>query len=793
MNWFFLKSSLRSLTKNKGYSFINIGGLTLGIVVIMLIGMWIHDELSYNKYHDNYQSIVKVMRLNKSDNGEIFTGSWLTTGTGTLLKSEYSNYFKKVAMVPRIENRVIEAGEKRLSENGYFMQAEGTEIFSLKMKFGSRDGLTDMNSILLSASLAKKLFGDINPVNQDVKMDAKWNLKVTGVYEDLPSNSEFNEASYFAPLDRYLAGRSNLNVWNNYNMTIYAQLNPNADPGKLSSIIEDAILPHINNKCKLFLHPMNRWHLFSRFENGKNAMSEQLKFVLIYGIIGFFVLLLACINFMNLTTARSDKYTKEIGIRKTLGAARYLMMRKFLSESLLLVLLSFILSFCLIILVLPWFNQLAGKELNVLWGNLWFWFSCLTFILITALLSGSYPAFYLSSFKPAKALKGNKQARNQTAKPRKFLVVFQFAISIILIIGTLTVNRQIQHAKNRPVGYTRKGLITLRPRSPEYSKKFHVLKNELKKNNAVYEVAAGNYPVTNNRGSNPFFEWKGKPSGVDPSFNTIKVSNEYGKTVGWELLSGRDFSKELKSDLSGVVINESAQKLMQLNNPVGETLKWSPPHFKEPRFYTILGVVKDMVKSSPYESTAPSIIFLSEKKLTWLFIRINPAVSAGKALSKIEKTFNKIIPSAPFDYQFADDEYNIKFREEEQVANLASVFAVLAIIISCLGLFGLATFLAERRIKEIGIRKVNGAKISEILSMLNKDFIKWVAIAFVVACPIAYYAMNKWLENFAYKTTLSWWIFALAGVLALGIALLTVSWQSWRAATRNPVEALRYE
>jgi len=784
----FLNTISRTLLKNKRDSLISIGGLAIGIAAVMLIGLWINSELSFNKCHKNYNTIARVM-TNEDSNGQIFTNNVQAIGLGALLKTSYGNYFEKMAIVrSQIENRVVANGEKKFTENGYFMQPDGPEMFSLDMINGSIDGLKDMNSILLSESLAKKLFGNENPVNQIVKMDARWDLKVTGVYKDLPSNSEFWEASYFAPLDRYIAGWLTPESWDTYNMKIYVQVHPGTDFEKVSNSIKDIIkLRATDSKSKVFLLPMSKWHLYSQFENGANVTSEQLKYVLMFGVIGFFVLLLACINFMNYYTARSEKYAKEIGIRKTIGAKRFELVRKFLGQSSVVMVFAFILAIIIVNLVIPFFSQLTGSELHLPWNNLYFWLICLGFIVFTSLMAGSYPAFYLSSFKPIEAINVKRHSSEFISLPRKILVIFQFVVTISLIIGTIMVNKQVQFAKDRPVGYTREGLLSLRPGTPDFVEKFGLLREELLKTGVVDEAAASNFSVTNTIGNSNGIYWTGKDPEFDPTFNIVNASFEYGKTIGLQIIEGRDFSRKLHSDLSGVVINQSALKLFGFKKPIGETI------MKDGRNYTILGVIKDIIKGSPFENAKASLVFLTEDEFKWLYIRINPNLSDNVALQRIESAFNKIIPSAPFDYKFVVQEYNVKFKEKERIGKMAVLLTFLAIIISCLGLFGLVTFLTEKRSKEIGIRKINGAKVSEIMAMLNMEFIKWVVISFVIACPIAYYIMNKWLDNFAYKTELSWWIFALAGLLAFVVALLTVSWQSWRAASMNPVESLRYE
>jgi putative ABC transport system permease protein len=697
----------------------------------------------------------------------------------------------------RVEDRVVAFGEKKFSQSGYFMQAEGAEMLTLRMIHGARQGLNDMKSIMLSASLAKKLFGEADPLNQVVTMDAKWDLKVTGVYEDLPKNSEFSEATYFAPLDLYLNGWATLDAWDNYHMYIYVQLHPGRDFDKISAIIKDSMLSHLDaekaaSKPEIFLHPMRKWHLHSQFENGTSVTSERMKFVWFYGTIGVFVLLLACINFMNLSTARSEKRAKEVGIRKSIGSQRRQLIHQFFGESLLVAVFSFAASLLIACLALPWFNNIADKNISMPWTNYRFWLAGITFTILTGLLAGSYPALYLSSFNPVKVLKGTFKAGRFATLPRRILVVVQFTVSISLIIGTAIVYRQIQFAKNRPVGYSRERLLSLRPRSPEYHGKYQILRNELKKTGVVEEVAEANYSVTSTSGWNGGFDWRGKAAGFNPSFNTIRVTHEYGSVIGWQFVAGRDFSRVFPDDLSAIVINESALKLMGLEDPVGEVVTWQPKGL-EAQTFRIVGVVKDMVKGSPFEPTDPSIIFLSEKDLEWLYIRISPQVSAHEALPKITRVFGDLIPSAPFDYRFADEEYDAKFRAEERVGRLAGILSFLAILISCSGLFGLSSFVTEQRSKEVSIRKVLGASVPGLWRLLSKEFVVLVIISCAIAIPVSWSFMMKWLQQYNYRATVSWHVFALAGAGALLITLITVSFQAIKAATANPVNRLRSE
>jgi putative ABC transport system permease protein len=792
----YFKIGWRNLLKNKGYSLINIGGLAMGMAVATLIGFWIQDELSFNRYHQNYDTIGKIYRLNNFEEG-IEASTPQMVALGPLLRTEYSTQFKNVVMVrQRLEERVLSLGEDKLTQGGYFMEPAGVQMFSLKMLRGdSRNALKDMKSIILSASLASKLFGKNDVVNKIISMDGATDLTVTGVYEDLPKNSEFYGTMFFAPLDLYQGGPNRLNVWDNYNMTIYVQLHNKDAFNDASEIIKDALLSHVDKetadtKPRLFIHPMAQWHLNSEFKEGIPVVSKQMKLVWSFGLLGGFVLILACINFMNLSTARSATRAREVGIRKSIGSLRSQLIQQFFGESLLVALLSFIAAVLIVRLSLPLFNEVSDKNMEIPWTNLRFWIMGFSFAITTGLIAGVYPALYLSSFNPVKVLKGTFKAGRYASVPRSFLVTLQFTVSICLIIGTIVIYQQIQFAKNRPVGYTRSGLLSFHPRSPEFKGRYQLLRNELKKTGIVEEMAESNYAITSTLGWNGGFSWRDRK--YEPSFNTIFVTHEYGKTIGWEFIQGRDFSREIASDLSGIVINESALKILGLENPIGESLAWRPGG-TDRGTYKILGVVKDMVKGSPFEPTDPSIIFLTEDDLRNLYIRINPNVSAHQALPEIQKVFKAIVPSAPFDYTFADDDYAAKFRAEERIGTLAAVFTALAILISCLGLFGLASFVAEQRTKEIGIRKVLGASVLKVWQMLSRDFIGLVIIASVIAVPIAFYFMNAWLAGYVYRITISGWILLLSCVAAISITIVTVSFQAIKAGMMNPVKSLRAE
>jgi putative ABC transport system permease protein len=795
----YFKIAFRNLLKKKASSFINIGGLAIGMAVAMLIGLWIYDELSFNKYHKNYDRIAEV-KANAAYDGTIYTIDSHPMPLGTEMRSAYGGDFKYVVMSTQTEQHILSSGDKKFSVDGNYMQPEGPDLLSLKMLEGSRFGLNELNSILIASSVAKKLFAGADPLDKVIMVDNKFSVKVSGVYEDLPDNTDFKNVSFIAPFDFYLScydwAQKKYSDWNNICIIIYTQLNQDVDVDQASAHIKNILASHASGdlakrKPALFLQPMSQWHLYSKFQNGVNVTSDQLQALWFYGIIGAFVLLLACINFMNLSTARSERRAKEVGIRKAIGSVRVQLIGQFLSESLVVAGFAFILAIILVQMGLPWFNQVAAKKIAIPWTNPLFWTAGILFTFFTGILAGSYPALYLSSFKPVKVLKGTFRVGRLAAIPRKTLVIVQFTVSIILIIGTIVVYRQIRFAKNRPVGYTAESLLQVHMNSLEFQDNFDVFGNELKNAGVVSKVAASASPVTSIWSTNRGFTWERKENTKETEFSTISVSTDYGKTIGWQFVEGRDFSRELASDSTGFVINEASAKLMGMQKPVGEMIEWDQVENKR---FRILGVVKDMVMESPFKSASPTIFFIYQRDgANYMFLKLNPGISAGNALAKIGTIFKKVNPASSFEYSFVSDEFNRKFSVEERIAGLAGVFAGLAIIISCLGLFGLASFVAEQRTKEIGVRKILGASVFTLWRQLSKEFVILVLISLFIAVPTAYYFMHNWLQNYQYRTEIAWWIFAAAGSGALVITLLTVSFQSIKTALMNPVRSLRSE
>ncbi|MFZ1524430.1 MAG: FtsX-like permease family protein, partial [Saprospiraceae bacterium] len=589
--------------------------------------------------------------------------------------------------------------------------------------------------------------------------------------------------------------RNSADLWDNNSWQCFVQLGDKATLDQTNGKIKDVILNKIPKEMstlqpKLFIHPMSKWRLYSGVKDGKYE-GGIITFVWLFGIIGLFVLLLACINFMNLSTARSEKRAKEVGIRKSVGSFKGQLVSQFLSESLLTVTIAFIISILMVLLSISWFNDLASKQITLPYTNVNYWLISLTFIIVTGLLAGSYPALYLSSFDPVSVLKGTFRVGRFASIPRKVLVVLQFTVSVTLVIGTIIVYRQILFAKDREVGYDRNGLLYVMINTPDLEKaNYKTLRNDLLSTGVVEEVSKSSSPVTNAWSNTVGYDWEGKESNTKPLFSNIATSLNYGKTVGLQIVEGRDFSSEFKTDTAGLLINEAAAKVIGFKDPVGKFIISNNNNNSKMQ---IIGVVKNMIMESPFNPVRPAIFFLDPSWAGVYNIKLKTTVAASSALDKLSAVFKKYNPGSPFDYKFVDEEYNEKFATENRIGKLASFFALLAILISCLGLFGLASFVAEQRTKEIGVRKILGASVTNLWQLLSKDFIILVLIASFIAIPISYYYLNVWLQKYEYRTEISWWIFVVAIIGALTITLLTVSFQAIKAALMNPVKSLRSE
>ncbi|WP_207515162.1 ABC transporter permease [Longitalea luteola] len=789
----YFKIAWRNLFKSKTSSFINISGLAVGLTVTILIALWIKDEVSYDTYHKNYDRITQVMQH------QLFNGKWQTQVAnpavmGPEIRRLYGNDFKYVVQSSWNTLMGLACGDKIFGKQGRYMEPEATDMLSLKILKGSKNGLKDMNSIMLSQSVANAIFGDADPIGRLLRLENKTNVKVTGVYENLPDNTSFRDMEFILPWQLYLSMNPWIekmeNPWGSNFTQTYAQVADHVNIEKVSAKIRNVKLNNLDEHGKrykpvVFLHPMSKWHLYGDFKEGVNV-GGRIETVWLFGIIGIFVLLLACINFMNLSTARSEKRAKEVGIRKTVGSARTQLIAQFFSESVLTALIAFMISILLAALLMPFFNSVAEKKMVIPWNDPLFWFAGLGLSVLTGLLAGLYPALFLSSFQPVKVLKGTFRAGRYASLPRKVLVVAQFTISIILIIGTIVVYKQINLGMNRPIGYNRDGLITHRV-SEELHKHFEAIRNDLKNAGVIVEMTESGSPTTGVWNTNGGFDWPGKDPNLGVDFPNNAVTHEYGKTVGWKIKQGRDFSRAFATDTSAFILNESAVAFIGLKDPVGKVIRW------EDKPFTVIGVVEDMLVESPYKPVRAALFHISPEQQNLFIMRINPNRSAKDALSAIEAVLKKHDPSSPFKADFTDEEFAKKFGNEKRIGTLATSFAMLAIFISCLGLFGLTSFMAEQRVKEIGIRNVLGASILNIWQLLTKDFILLVILSCLIAIPLALYYMSTWLQKYDFRTNLSWWVFAVAAIGALIITMITVSFQAIKAALANPVKSLRTE
>ena len=786
-----LTTAWRNFRKNKLYTGINLLGLTAGMVVAILIGLWIWDELTWDQYHARYDHLAQVMDVQVVD-GRVNTGDANAIPLAAELRRLFPDDIKRVALFYPLFTHTLTVGDKKLPAPGSWVQADLPEMLTLPMLKGRRDALRDPSSVLLTRSMAVSLFGDADPMGKIIKLDNMATVKVGGVYEDLPENSSFHDARLLLSWDKALTVmdwfKGVQQDWGIRYWRIYVELSEHADLAAVNRRIGDLMGAHVNDpREKIFLQPMKEWHLYSQFENGKVA-GGRISIVRMVGIIGGFVLLLACINFMNLSTARSERRAKEVGIRKAIGSLRGQLIRLFLGESIMVAFMALLMAVVLARVLIPFFNGMTEKRLVMPVWNVGFWVSMVLFTVVTGLVAGSYPAFYLSSFRPVRVLKGDVRAGRGASLPRKLLVVVQFVVSVSLVISTLMVRRQIQYARDRPVGYQRGGLISITMNSGDiYDVPYNTLRDELRRTGMVVDMTKSSDPVTAAPSTATDIFWTGKDPAAKPEVGVVNVTYDYGSTMGWRIVEGRDLSRSFASDTGALVLNRAAVKLMGLRRPVGEQIRMGD------KMHAVVGVVEDMVMASPYMPVMPTIFVLDYRTmgLNAMAVRLAQGVPVHKAIAATEAVFKRMAPGGAFEYKFMDEEYDRKFSDEVRVSRIVTVFALLAIFISCLGLFGLASFVAEQRTKEIGIRKVLGAPVFSIWTLLTKEFLALVLLASLVAAPLAWWFLHGWLQQYVYRAAMSGWIFVAAALGAVMITLLTVGYQAVKAAMANPVRSLR--
>ncbi|GAB4404775.1 MAG: ABC transporter permease [Microscillaceae bacterium] len=781
----YLKITLRNLWRNKSFSFINIFGLAVGLATAMLIWLWIQDELTFDNFY------AKKDRLYMAWNRSLIDGKiscWDVTPSllGPQLKKEYP----EIVQTTRLNwtsPQLLRVGKKSLHVPGTFVDSTFFRMFDFDFLQGNpATALNQINHIVITESLARRLFGKANAMSKVIRVENRDNFVVNGIIQDLPKNTLF-EFDFVLPWSYLQKIGQDYAYWGNNSYRTFVEIAPNTSLARINAKIKDITIRNSGEReqSEVFLHPLSRRRLYSKFENGKEA-GGRIEYVRMFGIIAALVVVIACINFMNLATARSEKRVKEVGLRKVMGATRIDLVGQFLGESMLITFFALLLAVVFAELSLPWFNELTEKRLYIQFGNGFHWLAALVFLVVTGTLAGSYPAFYLSSFQPIQVLKGTFRSARTSLSARKLLVVVQFSFSIGLIISTIVIYHQIRHAQTRDRGYNQENLV-FHFFMGDIDEKYDLIKAELLSQNIATAVCKTNAPISRAYSNTWGLEWKGKNPDERIIFDQLVCQEDFVKTMQVKLIEGRDIDvRKFKTDTAACIINESAARVMKLPNIVGEKINYEGVDYK------VVGVFEDFIWGSPYEPHRPMFV-RGDVWANVITMRLNDQQPTQQNLRKAEAVFKKFNPYYPFEYYFVDKDYNDKFKTENIVGTLATASSILTIIISCLGLYGLAAYTASQRTKEIGIRKVLGASVQNIVGLLSRGFLLLVLIAFVVASVASYFLMQRWLETYKYHVELSVWVFVGAGILAMLIALLTVSYQAIRASLTNPVEALRYE
>jgi ABC-type antimicrobial peptide transport system permease subunit len=784
----YFKIAIRNLTRNKGFSFINIAGLAIGMASALLITLWVQNELCVDRIYP------KTDRLYMLYNRGIFSGETIVWNqTPKSIVPELKKHYPSAEDATRyLDNRfLVTVGNTHLNSIGGIADSGFLNMFGFPLLEGDAGhALSQTYNIVLTQGLAKKLFGNQDPIGKTVRLDSNANFTVTGILKDLPSTTSFN-FEYLLPWS-YLArlGWNDEQNWGNNSVATFVLLKTGVSQLSFDKQVGNITRSHSKETAEVFTQPMSRLHLYGKPENGR-LVGDKIVTVRLFIAIAGFILLIACINFMNLSTARSERRAREVGIRKVVGAVRQSLVAQFIGESTLIAAIAFVIAVFLAEISLGTFNRLVGKELFVGYSSPAFWFSGVGFILLTGLLAGSYPAFYLSSFRPVSVLKGSFKKVDGVITPRKILVVLQFSFAIILIICTAIVSKQLRYGINRDSGYNRAQLVYFFAEGQAHDHMDDIRKDLLNSGAAISATISPG-PITQHWSDSWLFEWPGSTAADQQiDFLFYATESDFVKTMGITLLSGRDIDvNTYKTDSNAVLLNESAVKTMRLHDPVGKSIRQAgSPQLR------IVGVIKDFILESPFsKKVAPMII--TGPNGVWLQVihfKLNPAHSTAADLATAEKIYHKYNPAYPFEYKFVDEAYAQKFKAEQQAAKMSAWFAALTIVISCLGLFALAAYTAENRIREIGVRKVLGASVTGITTLLTRDFIGLVLIAFLIAAPVAWLVMDKWLLEYSYRIRIGWEVFAGSGLLAVTIAAATVSYQAIKAALMSPVKSLRTE
>jgi len=780
----YMKIAFRSLLKNKGYSFLNIFGLAIGITCASLIFLWVEDEMSFNDVFEKQDQVYYVPTNQKYD------GEWRTfySTPGPLakvLKDEIPGIVRTAKTVG--ENLMFAVGDNVISKRGMYSDADIFEIFSLSFLEGNAAGaFKNPEAIVITKEIAEQLYGKgVKVLGKVVRVNNNENYLISGVIENIPENVSF-PFQWIAPFERFGANREWTREYGSNFADTFVELSPEANFEMVDAKVRKKMEEETGDEETVaFLHSIKNWHLRSKFDGGK-VVGGKITYVRLFTVIAIIILLIACINFMNLSTARSEKRANEVGVRKAMGSGRSRLMLQFVAEALLMATIGAIVSVVLLFVLLPQFNLLIDKNLQIGLSNPLHLLILFAITVVCGLFAGIYPAFYLSSFKPVEVLKGVKATTGSATFIRKGLVVGQFTVSIIFIISTILVYQQIQHVKNRDLGYDREQLLRMAVNG-DMVENFPVIQQDFVNSGVVESAAFNNSQLLSGGNNGSGLQWKGGVNTEDVLISFRFVSSDFIKTVNMEIVEGRDFNANKALDSTNTIITQSMAKLMGEGSAIGKTIRRGEETFE------VIGVVKDFLYGDMYGTSDPVMFFNSTEHARYLYVKTTAGIETGDMLSKIESVMKKNNPAFPFECAFVDDSFNDKFKSEQLVGKLSQIFALLAILISCLGLFGLAAYTAEQRSKEIGVRKVLGASVTGIVRLLSKDFLKLVFISILLAVPIAWMLMSSWLEDFAYRIEISWWIFMVAGIAAIVIALITVSFQAVKAAMTNPINSLKTE
>ena len=779
----YIRIAFRNFKRHKGYSFINLAGLTVGMSVCILILLWVQNELSFDRFHEKADQLFRAIEHERMSDGRTLTYPLFPTGFGPALEKDYPQVLKTVRF-RRSRGRIIRVGDISFYEDYFaFADPELLEIFTFPLLQGSKNTvLSDPSSIVLTEGRAQKYFGEKDPIGQVIQVDGRHEFQVTGVLKAIPHNStiRFDFVVPFIALEQY---GWEMNDWGSFGIRTYVLLNEHTDYQKFNAEIEDFLKRYDEGTIMtVSLQPLKRVHLHSAGIIASGTEGD-IKFVYIFSLIAFFILLMACVNFMNLSTARSENRALEVGVRKVVGAKRQNLIFQFLAESIFLALLALIFAITLAQLALPAFNSLAGKEMTLkIFTQSALVFGLLGIAVLTGVIAGSYPALFLSSFKPIKTLRKRFSSRAGGGSMRKTLVLSQFVLTTCLVIATIIVYSQMHYIQNMNLGIEKDHILCLNLRGG-LEEKSQVLKNEILRNGSVISVTAASDAPAGNRWSMSLNDWEGRDTDAHYLLHLLSVDQDYLRVFDINLIEGRFFREQEESGNElPIVVNETAIKAMGMKDPIG----------KRVREFRIIGIIEDYHFDSLHNAIAPLGMIHTPDDYDILLVKIQPE-NFPKTLAAFKESWLKVAPEYPFEFRFLDEDIDDLYRNDQKFGKVINIATFLALFIACMGLFGMASYTAEQRTKEIGIRKVFGASIPSIFFLFSKQFSKWVVAANVIAWPMAYFVMNKWLSSFAYHTSPDILIFVLAGVIVLLIAMITVSYQTLRAALANPIHSLRYE